>query len=468
MISNLFLTVLLSLSMNSPSNPSNNDLSSTFENYTQERMNLIEYFSNLTTNLPVNPASVCVDVAFCMCVSYYDSFYNDSIIPEIFDISEDCYNDGFESFSSISSPGIFSNITPSYYSYNPLNGNYFMSADQIASYTSLYDDYFVESILPIFRGSLSFGLNLSLTPSISSYLDNAIPTFNSSTTNFDLESIDVMDNGFDACVDAINNGYPIIFDAFGGVANVGHAVVAFDYDLNTHSLIYHNGFKYGQAPSMYGDMIGSFQVTANNATGLAFALKPADNSIHICSDNYYSIEDNVATYYCPCMLNGMSYPNHTHSINHSVDYGFTLDDDVELFVEHEETCPCNNLNQAVYKNYDCGIDHFSYPTNSQHTIHYGCGESETWTHSVIDFECVGTDIHEGFCFCGASEYEYHNWCLPVMVDNNLEYVCVCGLVPLDHDGTWRAFIRDYLHDHDYFDEDFFDNLIDEILNNSPI
>ena len=452
----------------------------TYPNYAVEedctigRLNLCNYFTNLTTNIGDNPACLCVDVAMCMIISYYDTYYNDNIIPEEFDIDSLSFNNDYVYYGALSSPGIVSSISSMYYSYDPNSFSYYMTSSQRQQYLLTTNDYMVDRILPITKMSSGTVINLSDRPHIRSYLAENMESINGLFQNFSFQYTDVMDLGFDACKEAIDNGYPIILDPH-GEGQYGHAAVAFDYDENTNSLIFHNGFKYGQVPSTYGDMISSIPIQADKITGWAFSISPSQTSQHVCSNNYYELNpDGSKTYYCPCMLNGMSYSNHNHNINHTHSYAFNEDDELIQTATHYESCPsCLSLNQNLTINDDysyasskvleCDIDGFVQNNDNTHTITFICNNTMTESHHVIDFECVGTDVHEGYCICGSLGYESHDWCLPVMIDGNIEYICICGLIHLDHDETWRNSIRNYLRNHDYFDDDFFIELISELL-----
>ena len=178
MFSNLFLTLILSLSVNSINGQTDSEfLNDYFENYTPQRINLVNYFSDLTTNIGDNPACICVEVALCMILSYYDTYYNDNIIPETFDVDAYCYNDDFNCFSATSSPGIYSDLTANYYS---CSGNtYYMSAAQKQSYLSTHNDFLVNSILPIKRLNPNNGsLDLSDRPFIRNYLSDYLNSIN--------------------------------------------------------------------------------------------------------------------------------------------------------------------------------------------------------------------------------------------------------------------------------------------------
>ena len=63
---------------NYPSNPGNPG------NYSSQ-LNMVNYFSNLNTFSPSNKGGSCGFVSLAQVLSYYDTFYNDSIIPEQYD-----------------------------------------------------------------------------------------------------------------------------------------------------------------------------------------------------------------------------------------------------------------------------------------------------------------------------------------------------------------------------------------------
>ena len=69
---------------------------------------ITSYFDNLTYNLGMNYKGSCGYVAIGMLLSYYDSFLDDNIIPEQYDISSNGY-DG-DIITRRNSPGILRDI----------------------------------------------------------------------------------------------------------------------------------------------------------------------------------------------------------------------------------------------------------------------------------------------------------------------------------------------------------------------
>ena len=65
------------------------------------------YFDNLTNNFGYNTSGSCGYVAIGMVLSYYDTIWNDEIIPEKYDVP--CYSDDTDFLSKRNSPGIKGN-----------------------------------------------------------------------------------------------------------------------------------------------------------------------------------------------------------------------------------------------------------------------------------------------------------------------------------------------------------------------
>lgn len=421
---------------------------------TREANNLFDYFFNLTQNLGDNPSVICVSVACGMIASYLDTFYNDNIINDIYDLPSQCENLDFSSYLTGSSPGIFSSIS-----------SVCMNEDGSINETLFnnYHDYIkdvvgVQTITQ--NGKRYFKETMYVSSTICSFFNSISDGYNSSFS-FNIKMI-TADNE-NEIIESIDNGFPTLMCVSGG--NLNHAVVAFAYD-DDGNYYYHNGYK---ETNEFG--LQSFGMT--NSFIEAYVIELIDYT-HLCSNNYYSInQDGSRTYYCPCMLNGMTYPNHNHNISHSHSYHFDENNNLIQNATHYETClSCQALNENITNNgnyyyldnksYECRINDVVYMDNNTHTINFGCGNSLSESHHAIDFICVGTDIHLVHCLCGELYSEHHNWCIPVLINGQIENICICGLIPLDHDEEWRSFIREYLQTHDYFDEDFYEVLLSNI------
>lgn len=90
------------------------------ENFQRNNFSMREYFENLFDYIPYNSVGSCGYVALIAAMSYYDTFYNDDIIPSIYESGE--YNAKNKSDLRYKSPGVIrlpynENAYPSYYEF---------------------------------------------------------------------------------------------------------------------------------------------------------------------------------------------------------------------------------------------------------------------------------------------------------------------------------------------------------------
>ena len=310
---------------------------------TREQKNLFEYFYNLDTSLGDNISNICVPVAFGMILSYYDTYFNDDIIPEEYEVNSYCYNDDFEDYLFYSSPGLFSEIG-SYCKDN--NGN--IQNSLIDNYIQTYEDYVLEELVPISHGSY-----YSMSSMVDAFvaLDDMISHVN--TEHFYehgcilLDSYPINTLMSDACIEYLELGIPLFANLPLG-AGLGHAIVIFAYDEVNEVFLYHNGYKCANGNKTN---IGLINYSILQVLGSAvFPYEYSNIDTHVCSNNY--IDESSFTTYCPCFLNGSSIINHTHSISHLNDYSFGINDNIILESHHHESCPT-----SIYvKECDCLIE----------------------------------------------------------------------------------------------------------------
>lgn len=415
---------------------------------TTKQYHLFNYFYNLNNNFGDNNHSggaICVDVAFGMIMSYFDCYYNDDVIPENFDYSSECFNDGYELYSVSESPGIYSNIPSNCFT------DYGFNVANIQNYLSNNEDYVLEYLATISRGGVSgYFSTVSAFSTVNNFLtdinnrfeeDYDYPIFDQDNTNTSIFCCDDI-------INYLNDGIPIFTNiSIGG--GFGHAVVIFAYDAINELFIYHSGYKNNVQNETFG-IINPYSDTYLGTAIFPIVYETID--MHKCSNNYVDIYDDDITY-CPCMLNDYFIENHNHTIDHYCTYSF---DEDELTVSSIHSEYCSMLQDT--KTIGCDVDEIDFYNSNTHLIEFSCGETKQENHYIIDIECVGTDVHEGFCICGSLGYEIHDFSIPIIYNNNEIYICICGLQVWDHYNLWRNFIRDYLLLHDYFEYDFYEEL----------
>ncbi len=211
------------------------------------------YFDNLTRNFGANYKGSCGYVAIGMLLSYYDTYLDDSIVPEAYDAPSIGY--GTNMVERRNSPGIRKD-----YIYSPDSsrdesyGFSLTAAEYYAAMKSEADSSLHAKLIDI-GASLGFyqfdnddspcGLTTRKELNILSYYLNNVICLTEGV-DYEILSIgsDKTEKDSDVKTFAINeikNGNPVLLgiDSPGGLA---HAVVAYDYDENSENIYCHMGW----------------------------------------------------------------------------------------------------------------------------------------------------------------------------------------------------------------------------------
>lgn len=330
-------------------------------NYSNQ-LNMVNYFSNLSNHFPMNKKGSCGFVAIAQILSYFDTFYDDTIIPEQYE--DNC------SLSSTNinacSPGTlkdslitpFNNDTMTNHSFANATYNECFDSKLMVDYNNDTSWYFHQTNT---NNATSFINSLSWADSSyvfdGQYGQHNLETgirydFNSDDpnhTNYRFEVSEVMVqmnnqsdiNEFNSIAKAysdsiIENVAEIIDDGFPVLLNINHgyqfnnnpsspnyteygmhAVVAYDYEIVDGETIVYCNFGHENPLTFhapYND--GPFKY--------AYAYVPVfyNSSIHHHSDNY--LIDNKL--YCGCS-------HHTHSLTYQY-----IDQQ-----KHSVSCPCGYI-----------------------------------------------------------------------------------------------------------------------------
>lgn len=207
--------------------------------------NLEWYFANLQGNMGKNLKGTCGYVALGMLLSYYDTFKDDTIIPEDYDINN--VELAMVSLGSRSeSPGVLC---------EDLNSNYMNgSATAYNNAMYAYRDVSLHAKLLVL-GGYAYGTNYSSRSSVlSSYL---------SSISFSSYSISGLNNESDVTSQAtqsvrdskstevwnyvktqVQNGQPVLVGAANSNFTSHHAFVVYGYDSSSESLLANMGWGY--------------------------------------------------------------------------------------------------------------------------------------------------------------------------------------------------------------------------------
>ena len=210
------------------------------------------YFNNLRSNFGNNLFGSCTYVSIGMLLSFYDSYWNDSFVPEQYDVKASFYTTlqsgaDFELPPvDVDSPGIafepgalFSNLTEQEY------------LETIDSYSNTYfhlkllkmgEDLFGLSHDTLENTNYIFGMSYS---EMLYFLEYYLYTYRGFSESFVSIS---SQNGTQAAIkqfiiNKINDGIPVIVRAKNNALDVGHSFVAYDYDPYCDEIYVHTGWR---------------------------------------------------------------------------------------------------------------------------------------------------------------------------------------------------------------------------------
>ena len=241
------------------------------------------YFKNLVDNFPVNSHDTCNYTAIAMLLSFYDTYWNDSIIADRYEMKADLNSNTHP--HNVYSPGVsyenegISNLSSSEYN------SYIMSS---------YNTDFQALLIKIARDygivtNSSLGLDFN---QVRNLLDCYLNVTNICPTNM-FNMVTNSQAGYSPIgfiQTFVRMGYPVLL-RLGGSTN-GHTVIAHDYDSSTGEIYVHTGWK------RYGMALSHIPLSELFYTEYYDAIAIIPNSQHVHTNNYYVNYEN----YCPCQF----------------------------------------------------------------------------------------------------------------------------------------------------------------------
>lgn len=256
------------------------------------------YFLNLTTNYGDNASLYpysCSYVALEMLLAYYDTYYNDSIIIENFDINS------YEEFSS------FSGISINDYASSPGTGSFFHT-------------YMIG--LGRNLGYTEYGSNIINYYDIEDFLGDYASIYSLSISVY-LNDSDNLTDLFNFCKSAINNNNPLMMSISKNYydEDMNHSFVAYGY--SSDGVYAHNGRK----GSLYEN-----NICINKNYFLIGLYISFSGMNHSHSNNYGWEIDDCSGYICP--YDDYIYASHYNWVYNN-NYG------VASHQMHCECCGCS-------------------------------------------------------------------------------------------------------------------------------
>ncbi|MBQ8414929.1 MAG: hypothetical protein IJX58_06775 [Clostridia bacterium] len=354
------------------------------------------YFDNLTYNIGVNYKGSCGYVAMAMLLSYYDTYLNDNIIPEQYDIVSNG-NDS-DIISHRNSPGVLRDIVVNiddttdntlrkmsatdYYSHIDGLSNASLHAKLITIGASHGYYNFSASSAQYSAGTYFSSRYVVLNDYLLNVAQMNSTDYELSYLNYESDS-SKSDSVKQFALQRIMEGKPVLLSIYG--AKGGHVVVAYDYeydeDTSSYSIYCHMGWganKTHVTPESEGFTVYRTALTLDLDTE------------HSHSNNYgiTTIINNVPNteYYCYDNCNIITY------INKRGEHNYTNSYDPYSTTQHKAYCECG---EYILEEHSSSIDACTL-----------CGEPHT--HDYSDhYSRVSGSQHRSYCACGASKLSAH-------------------------------------------------------------
>jgi len=285
------------------------------------------YFDNLTTNMGRNYKGSCGYVAIGMLLSYYDTYLNDNIIPEVYDIVSSGGTNNM--VSRRNSPGIMNDIVATN---DRSTAGLYLAAMQNISNISLHAKLIMIGnnlgFYNVFDDENPAETNFSMREYvINDYLQNFIGFYSSSYSFNYYKPLFInatsSNNVRNYTIDKIQAGYPVLL-SIRNSNNEGHVVVAYDYDED-NDLIYTN--------MGWNSYTTHVTPESQDFTKYTSALVIDWNISHNHSDNYGVTTNGITSYYC--------YDSASIEYRHHAEANYTNYQQINGdYSYHYATCTC--------------------------------------------------------------------------------------------------------------------------------
>lgn len=336
------------------------------------------YYNNLINNFGNNIKGSCTYVALAMLLSFYDTYWNDSIIPENYDMISMLSANELD--TEVESPGIYTESSSLVYP-TMSDSAYYQIVEQYSS------SHFHLKLIQIGKeqfGHYAFdteeaacGLTRSELIELMNYYLYDYMGFENDEISFSTANTNVRN----FVVENVKLGKPVLVRMGSSTSGSGHAFIIYDYNETSDELYGHMGW----ISSIYDYEHIKISTTEYDDYWDATVLNI--NLSHNCTNNYkYSNAYNTTATHCPCEFN--FHPSHSH----------------------------------IYSN------SYAWKNTTYHSAFCICGNFQLQRHAVISGSttCVKCNGKADTGFIGNNALSYQKF----MVSKNGSYVCPNGVIVL--------------------------------------
>lgn len=284
------------------------------------------YFANLTTNFGVNIMSSCGYVALGMLLSYYDTYLDDSIIPECYDAPS--FGDTHDINGRHQSPGVLKDN----YSLCDTNNDGNISSDEYLGYVLSHQNSSFHAKLISIGNGLGLYDSSSDEPCLTDEYDRVFVLTNYlSSIGLSLGidySISILNNSSseikESALQLVRGGTPVLLGVLNVDSNNRHAVVAYDSPEQSTDLYCHWGMPSSETHYLLND-----RFVYNSMIAINFNIN------HSHTNNYVVQNVNQSVTYCYDDCGVETYTNFTE---HGYSVYSSLSNDY-----HQASCYCGMI-----------------------------------------------------------------------------------------------------------------------------
>ena len=367
------------------------------------------YFLQLKSNFGLNHKGTCSYIAAAMLLSYYDTYWDDNVIPSQYDQIVDSFNINNPIESNLQSPGIKPEDEIIYQKKYDLGIPPDGELDD-ATYNSIVSNnastYFHFKLLEIGRTQLNETYGMfpwDIEDLLVHYLYNE-RGYSPSAVTIERKGLDSQDDMKSYIIDKVTRGIPVI--VCGGYWEnglQGHSFIIYDYDAISDELYCHTGIKNGKTHVKFSTIE---YTTIGGVISLNFTNE------HVCSNNYVGKYNKE---YCSCFAPPDIHP--AHECRYYKEYNETY---------HTYACDCNPSEENLFEhNFVYGNSQISY-----HEIYCSdCGYKKGTQPHDYQYVFENSEYHKRVCaICGHKHSQSSHNFVSTNIDNNYHaYVCAdCG------------------------------------------
>ena len=250
------------------------------------------YFSNLNNNFGVNTHGTCSFVAMGMLLSFYDTYLNDSFVPDAFE--ENTYvepdSEGTILTKDVESPGVTYDDFVATAAMDRVDYEDYVVDNPNASFQNFLFNYAYNNDFDIyFDGNSNIGLDVNTQVGIlNAYLADYVGLTNSVysvTSNYSTGNL------VSNVKNILAQGQPVILNVHSYVIG-NHSVVAYDYDDS--DIYVHTGWKDANGNALTHVSLKELSNNLYPSTTISSYVAINTNNVQIDNDldNYYTVDDD--------------------------------------------------------------------------------------------------------------------------------------------------------------------------------